>query len=479
MRNIAMAITFCCSAPGAAMSASITIPWLVEFPTLITNPPPPRTVDVSAPEIEGAFRTSRGGIDAPGLDISAGFNVNASAITDASAFRFPVDITIEAPDEIRPGQLINLTTSFTPIDTITNPAFYRLNGRAAFDTDLSFSIQSDTFGVNQDRTIDLPDNLQVGAVSLTFGGEETFSAEDSTARVVAGRASFSEDPFGQFLVPRGTLTQGYQFEAIDRIDGVAAGVDLIDLAADLFPPIAPIAAVADLDASGGLDIVISNTLTTNLGVAYYTYPGLNNEGFIFDQIDLTRGGVGASVRAPDTLTPGDTFDLMFSALGLGFNVLTELAVQGAFSLDLSLDLLLKKPSLNLLSFPLGDPVRFDQDITKFFYLQFLAEFMDPDDAILSMSVVGDAPSAPILVEDIVGPTAADDALVRAFANGLLPAGEPAGLGLRFDVPGEMPIVLPTITTTAIPLPSTFLLLGAALGALATGARSGTMRLRPA
>ena len=80
-----------------ASATSITLPWIVEFPTTITNPPPSRTIDVSTPPIEGTYRTSSGGIDAPGLDIRAGFDVNVEAASTSAAFRLPVEVTIEAP----------------------------------------------------------------------------------------------------------------------------------------------------------------------------------------------------------------------------------------------------------------------------------------------------------------------------------------------------------------------------------------------
>lgn len=445
-----------------AHAGTITIPWLVEFPTTITNPPPPRVVDVSTPDIAGAFRTTFGGIDAPGIDARAGLQIDATAETRSSALRFPVNISIKAPDRVRPGQLVNLDARLEPIDTASNPAFYDASGRATFDTTLNLSIQSDTFGVDEDITLDLPDQVEVDAVTLRFGGEEDFKADDTTARQVAGRVSFEDDPFGQSLRPVGTLTQGYQFEANDTIDGLEAAVDLVDLAAVAFPPIAPVAAIVDLDAGGGLDIGVFNTLTTNLGVAYYTYPGLDNEGFNFDQIDLTRNGAGTSVRVPDTLAPGDTFDLSFSALGLGFNVLTELALQGNFDLDLNLDVPLVDPSLELLSFDVGDPLVFDRQLTTFFYLQFLAEFMNPADAVLSMIVDGTAPDTPVAPGIPAGPAGADAALVQAIAQGALGDSTPAPFGEVYDAPDVPPLQLPVVSTTVIPLPPTALLLGAAL-----------------
>lgn len=463
-----------------AHAATITIPWLVEFPRTVTNPPPARTVDVSAPEIDGRFRTVRGGIDAPGIDVRAGLNIDAAATTSRSAFRFPVEVTIEAPERIRPGQTINLETSFRPIDTPSNPAFYRVEGDARFSTDVEIDIQSDTFNIDETIDFSLPDRVEQGPITARFGGDGRFEAEDDSGRQVASRVSFDEDVFGQSLRPRGTLTQGYEFVAADTIDGVEAAIDLVDVVAAFVPVLEPVAQVVDLDIGGGFDILASNTLTTNLGVAYYTYDGLDNDGFNFDQIDLTRNGAGASLRAPDDLQDGETFDVFFSALGLGFNVLSELGLQGNFDLDLNLDLALVEPSLELLSFDVGDPIIFDQDITTFFFTEFLTEFMDPTDAVLSMLVDSGADELPGGIRPIDGAPSADDGLNLALGTGALGPGEPVDLGVAFDAPGAPPRALPVITTTVVPLPPALSLLLAGIGALVAASRrreAGSAALR--
>ncbi|MEM9343147.1 MAG: hypothetical protein AAGA87_08890 [Pseudomonadota bacterium] len=348
-----------CTVASGATAATLEIPWT------LTKTIPSNTLPVQG--VDGDFILGKGGINRSNFKALLGFELDATMDTDAVELRLPGVFRIEAPDTVLPGSSVDVRTSFELRPTASDPITFRTIGVGSVDTKLTYDL--DFPGVDTTGEIDLPDNFSYEGVGIQSGNTDTF--ETTFSSIVAPdqsltRSYFTEDFFGNQLPPRATSFTGYELTATDNVDGVKIEVDLYDAAASLPTPAAPFllpgTPVIDLDLGVGADLEVSNTLSTNMATMYFT----GDNGATAQTIQASRPGGLSQIRIPETLTPGSTYDLNFFALGLGYNIFSEIGLIGNVDLELAAEVFGVGFDTELFSKNFTDSEKFGRSLTYYY-----------------------------------------------------------------------------------------------------------------
>lgn len=478
MSRIAFTVLVSTFASGAT-AATIEIPWTI-VKTIPANTLPVQGVD-------GDYILGKGGVNDDDFKALLGFELDASMDTNGVELRLPGVFRVEAPDTVRAGSSVDVRTSFELRPTASNPIGFRTIGVGSVDTKLTYDI--DIPGVETEGSVDLPDNFGFEGVNVQTGNTDAFETEFSSTvapQQTLTRNYFSEDDFGNQLPRRATNFTGYEITATDNVDGLEIGVDLYDAAASLPTPAAPFLTPGrpfiDLDLSVGADLQVSNTLSTNLATMYFTDDGISTQA-----IQASRPGGVSQLRIPENLNPGDVYGINLFAVGLGYNIFSEIGLVGNVDLDFSAGRGPLKWETELFSENFTDVEEFGRSLT-YYYESILtnSEFaegepnldLDFSETILLFNIAGQTCDQVVTLPNgsqrcdftpkTPDSTIFPDSMELPFA-GILP--DPTGPGSTDGAGGpvqtQVSVSTPVLTEpTVIPVPAAFPLLAGGLGLLA-------------
>ena len=421
----------------------ITIPWTVDLYIPSHTVVPPFVANYTAVDFAPPF-----GPDRMGLDF-------VSTHEQSYTVHLPFEINISTPDHVSPGQLVALDSSAVLAGT---PSF-TTQGSVSFDTQMfadNDSFPLGTFG----------NEISYSGVSLTVAGTSSYTDTDITADERLARTIWRNDPYGNPLqLNRAERFKGYELQTTSNEDGWGGSIDLLQFASNFIePPVgtaaAVVSAIIDLQVGPQFDIMENTYLTTQFVSGFYTDDG----GSTYDDFLINGADRKGWLTIPDTLSPGDTYKIQMTALGLGFNTLLDYLLQG--NIDIDLEVLSGLYNVDIAEIPIGSEFLVDSWVDRFQYVQFMNPLYG---GFLSAEEFANA----FLSFDIVGGLADQDpakiapnweiARVDPFIGTLIETGADQGQQ-SYDFPGNPPSA--TATVTSIPEPSTLLLLGSGLVGLA-------------